>query len=103
MKVYSTAGWDQVRASLRAAPFRATCGVAVGQIDSKMPQTGTPELVYRRRALVDTLKLHCCWGPNGVSVWVWQGGAPRIGRELAGGQPLSLSSKRCRGSARWRV
>src|SRR5882672_373903 len=75
---------------------RATCGVAVGQIDSKMPQTGTPELVYCRRALVDTLKPHCCWGPNGVSVWVWQGGASRIGRELAGGQPLSLSSKSCR-------
>jgi hypothetical protein len=59
-------------------------------------QTGTPELVYCRRALVDTLKPHCCWGPNGVSVWVWQGGASRIGRELAGGQPLSLSSKSCR-------
>ena len=41
-------------------------GVAVGEIDSKMPQTGTPELVYCRRALVDTLTPHCCWGPNGV-------------------------------------
>src|ERR1700721_652961 len=41
----------------------------------------TPELVYCRRALVDTFKPHCCWGPNGVSVWMWQGRASRIGRE----------------------
>jgi hypothetical protein len=51
---------------------------------------GTPELVYCRRALVDTLKPHRCWGPNGVSVWLWQGGASRTERKLAGGQPLSL-------------
>jgi hypothetical protein len=54
------------------------------------------KLTEKCRKRTPTLKPHCCWGPNGVSVWVWQDGAPRIGRELAGGQPLSLSSKGCR-------
>src|ERR1700743_603963 len=44
-------------------------------------QTGK---AYCWRALVGTLKPHCSWGPNGVSVWVWQGR-----RELAGGHAVA--------------
>ena len=46
-------GWPQLRARRPNPPpagsvGRATCGVAVGQIDSKMPQTGT----YTQTALL---------------------------------------------------
>jgi hypothetical protein len=60
----------------------------VGEIDSKMPQTGTPELVYCRRALVDTLKPHCCWRPNGVSVWVLAGWRSAHRKRISGRAPV---------------
>jgi hypothetical protein len=89
--------------AIQAQDFRFKSPIYIAPAGGQQPEHGcrcgrraAPELADCWRALC--VVRNSLRGPNGVSEWVWQARASR--ETIGGGQPFSLSSKSCRGSAR---